>query len=238
MSRHSRFSRRQFVRTAGLTAAAAATTQACRALGLGLDPTASVPAAANEVIPMPTSTILSSPTSQPVASATPPSMIGQVALVKTDDRTHGVRKSLDVLGIRPTQGKRVLLKPNYNTADPAPASTHPEVLRAMAEWLWDSGAESITVGDRSGMGDTRRVMERAGAFEVTSALGLETSVFDELGAEDWVAQQATHWSRGFPLARAVDLGLGVSGPEGIQLVTDDPDSEAYANLLHPILLGG
>ncbi len=321
---------------------------------------------------MPTSTIPTSPTSQPVASATPPSMIGQVALVKTDDRAQGVRKSLDMLGIRPTQGKRVLLKPNYNSADPAPGSTHPEVLRAMAEWLWDSGAESITVGDRSGMGDTRRVMERAGTFELASALGLETVVFDELGADDWVVQQANHWSRGFPLARpvteaesvvlacclkthrfgghftlslkngvgmvakripgqgydymtelhnsayqrrmiaevntayapdlvvidgveafttggpdrgtkvqaqvvlagadrvaldavgvailryygttnevgsgpifeheqiarAVELGLGVSGPDGIQLVTDDPDSAAYANLLRPILLGG
>jgi len=215
-------------------------------------------------------------------------------------------------------------------------------------------------------------MERAGAFEVASALGLETLVFDELGAEDWVAQQATHWSRGFPLARpvveaesvvlacclkthrfgghftlslkngvgmvakripgegydymselhssaqqrrmiaeinsayapdlvvidgveafttggpdrgtkvdaqvvlagvdrvaldavgvailryygttnevgsgpifeqdqiarAVELGLGVSGPEGIQLVTDDPESDAYADLLRPILLDG
>jgi uncharacterized protein (DUF362 family) len=130
-------------------------------------------------------------------------MIGRVTLVKTDDRASGVRKALDMLGIRPTQGKRVFLKPNYNSDDPAPGSTHPDVLRAMAEWLWDTGAESITVGDRSGMGNTRRVMDRAGAFELASALGLETVVFDELGADDWVVQQANHWSRGFPLARPV-----------------------------------
>ena len=71
----------------------------------------------------------------------------------------------------------------------------------MTEWLWESGAETITVGDRAGMGDTRTVMERAGAFELASDLGLETVVFDELGPEDWVGQQANHWSRGFPLAR-------------------------------------
>ncbi|HEX9676703.1 MAG TPA: hypothetical protein VGA07_12055, partial [Anaerolineales bacterium] len=62
-----------------------------------------------------------------------------MALVKTDDRAYGVRRSLDLLEHDPTQGKRVLLKPNYNTADPAPASTHPEVLWVFSQWLWDSG---------------------------------------------------------------------------------------------------
>jgi uncharacterized protein (DUF362 family) len=152
---------------------------------------------------MPTNTFPPSPTDQPMASATPPSMIGRVALVKTEDRAHGVRRALDLLEIRPTQGKRVFLKPNYNSADPAPGSTHPDVLRALSEWLWDSGAESISVGDRSGMGDTAAVMRRAGAFELASELGLETVVFDELNADGWVAREASHWSRGFSVARPV-----------------------------------
>ena len=38
------------------------------------------------------------------------------------------------------------------------------------------------------------------------------------------------------IARAVALGLGVSGPEGIELITDDPESASYAAALEPILL--
>jgi uncharacterized protein (DUF362 family) len=130
-------------------------------------------------------------------------MIGRVALVKTDDRAHGVRRALDLLGARPTQGKHVFLKPNYNSADPAPGSTHPDVLRSLTEWLYATGAESITVGDRSGMGDTRQVMRRTGAFELAEELGLETVVFDELDADGWVPYEAEHWSRGFAIARPV-----------------------------------
>ncbi|MEW6568431.1 MAG: DUF362 domain-containing protein [Chloroflexota bacterium] len=164
-----------------------------------------MPTPTSEQVTMPTHTPPATATPQPTPSPTPPSLVGRVALVKTDDRASGVRRALDLLGIRPTQGKRVLLKPNYNTADPAPASTHPDVLRALAQWLLDSGSESVTVGDRSGMGDTRAVMERVGAFEAAAELGLGTAVFDELPAEGWVWQQppGSHWSRGFALARPV-----------------------------------
>jgi uncharacterized protein (DUF362 family) len=40
------------------------------------------------------------------------------------------------------------------------------------------------------------------------------------------------------IARAVELGLGVDGPEKIELVTDDPDSEGYAAQIREILLQG
>ena len=37
------------------------------------------------------------------------------------------------------------------------------------------------------------------------------------------------------IARAVELGLGVSSPEEIELVTDDEESEAYAAEIRAIL---
>jgi uncharacterized protein (DUF362 family) len=40
------------------------------------------------------------------------------------------------------------------------------------------------------------------------------------------------------IARAVELGLGVDGPEKIQLVTADPDSEIYATQIQEILTRG
>ena len=40
------------------------------------------------------------------------------------------------------------------------------------------------------------------------------------------------------ITRAVELGLGVDGPEKIELVTDDPESAAYAREIQRILQHG
>lgn len=52
----------------------------------------------------------------------------QVSLVKTSDRESGIKKAIELLGINPVKGKDVLLKPNFNTADPFPGSTHNDTL--------------------------------------------------------------------------------------------------------------
>ena len=129
--------------------------------------------------------------------------IARLAFVKTSDRLEGVRKAIALLGFNPVAGKSVFLKPNFNSADPTPGSTHPEVLRALVTALKAMGASQITVGDRSGMGDTRRVLEKLGVFELADELGFDTVVFDELGADDWVMIQPEggHWKKGFPFAR-------------------------------------
>lgn len=129
--------------------------------------------------------------------------VARIALVKTQDRAVGVRQAIELLGINHFAGKRIFLKPNFNSADPAPGSTHPEVLSALVTALKELGVDRVTVGDRSGMGDTRQVMERIGVFELADNLGFETMVFDELSADDWVMVQPTggHWKQGFPMAR-------------------------------------
>ena len=86
--------------------------------------------------------------------ATPDSSLSAVALVATMDRAAGVRRAIELLGINPIRGYNVLLKPNFNSADEAPGSTHPDVLKALLASLGDLGARSITLADRSGMGDT------------------------------------------------------------------------------------
>ena len=44
--------------------------------------------------------------------------LSRIALLKTDDRKHGVKGSLRALSINPVKGRDVLIKPNFNTADP------------------------------------------------------------------------------------------------------------------------
>jgi uncharacterized protein (DUF362 family) len=147
------------------------------------------------------------------APAAPPKTnpAAQVAFVKTQDRAAGVNKALDMLGINPVQGKNVFLKANFNSADPTPGSTHGDTLSTLIQRLQAMGADRITIGDRSGMGNTRQVMQQKGLFSMADELGFETVIFDELGPEAWQLFQPdnSHWSRGFWLARPALLADGV-----------------------------
>ena len=131
--------------------------------------------------------------------------LAQVAFVRSGDRVEGVRRALALLAEEEFGGQNVLLKPNFNSAHTTPGSTHNDVLRTLVQELGERGARSITVGDRSGMGATRQVMEQKGVFAMAGELGFETVVFDELDEEQWVRMQppGSHWQAGFPFARPV-----------------------------------
>jgi uncharacterized protein (DUF362 family) len=146
------------------------------------------------------------PTSPPASGN-----LAQIAFVKTQDRAAGVNKALDLLGINPVQGKNVFLKANYNSADPTPGSTHSDTLSALVRRLQGMGVDRITIGDRSGMGNTRQVMQQKGLFSMADELGFQTLVFDELGPDEWDLFQPenSHWSRGFWVARPVLQADGI-----------------------------
>jgi hypothetical protein len=66
-----------------------------------------------------------------------------VALVKTRDRAQGIARAIGLLKVNPVKGKAVLLKPNFNTADPYPASTHNDTLEALFVHLKGMGAKAL-----------------------------------------------------------------------------------------------
>lgn len=211
------FSRREFLRLiialGGATALSAileACSQAEVTQEVSISPTATrqIPTATQEIQPTATRDIeqtepteTSAPT--PTASDAVDDGISRIAFVMTDNRAEGVRRAIDMLGIKSLDGKNVFIKPNFNSADPTPGSTHPDVLRALVTALKALGSVKITVGDRSGMGDTRRVMEQVGAFRLADEMGFETIIFDEMSADDWVMVKPanSHWEKGFPFAR-------------------------------------
>jgi uncharacterized protein (DUF362 family) len=131
--------------------------------------------------------------------------MSKVAFIKTNDRTAGVQAAIALMPLPDVEGKSVFLKPNLNSADPTPGSTHPDVLRALVRALQEDGARRIVVGDRSGMGDTRQVFEQRGVFAMAEELGFEALVFDELEAAQWepVDMPEGHWQRGYAIARPV-----------------------------------
>ncbi|MDP2967871.1 MAG: DUF362 domain-containing protein, partial [Deltaproteobacteria bacterium] len=128
----------------------------------------------------------------------------RVALVKTDDRKKGVKESLKTLNVNPVKGKNVLIKPNFNTADITPGSTHNDTLVALVEEIWEMGARSISLGERS-YPLTREVMEKKGILPILDKLNVKVIDFDNLEEKDWVLfkPKKSHWPNGFRIARPI-----------------------------------
>jgi len=127
-----------------------------------------------------------------------------VALASTKDRRKGVKEAIDLLGVNSFRGKSVVLKPNFNTADPAPGSTHNDTLRSLILALQQMGARQITLAERSGPGNsTRTVMQKKGIFELAQELGFNIVNLEEVGPEGWVKiePKESHWSQGFLFPR-------------------------------------
>ncbi len=210
-----KINRRGFLRMAGAWGKAAGLTlfmQACEKVGIPITPVethAQPPTTASptESIPLTHTpgSVNATPLSSPSATAavTPVDNTSHIALVKTMERREGVRQAIDLLGINPIQGKRVFIKANYNSADATPGSTHPDVLRSLGSRLQEMGAQSLVLGERSGMGITREVLQERGVNDIAQELGMELVIFDELGADGWVSfePEGSHWQRGFLFAR-------------------------------------
>jgi len=128
-----------------------------------------------------------------------------VALVKTRDRTQGVKEALKLLTFPSPQGKSVVIKPNFNTADPAPGSTHNDTLRQIILEMKARGAGRMTLAERSGPPATAQVMEDKGIPALARELGFEIVNFEMLGPDGWKHFQPDggHWKNGFDIARPI-----------------------------------
>jgi uncharacterized protein (DUF362 family) len=102
-------------------------------------------------------------------------------------------------------GKRVVLKPNFNSADAAPASTHNDTLVQLITELHERDARTITLGESSGPPQTHGVMEEKGIFDLARAHRFDVVDFEQIADDQWVASPAagTHWPDGFALPRLV-----------------------------------
>jgi uncharacterized protein (DUF362 family) len=131
-------------------------------------------------------------------------MKARVSLVRTENRNLGVKKAIDLLKSNPFQGKAVILKPNLNSADATPGSTHIDTLRSLVSTLKAMGSKRITVAERSGPGDsTRAFMEKKGVFALAKELGFDIVDLQEMSADGWVHMRPrdSHWRDGFLFPR-------------------------------------
>jgi len=83
---------------------------------------------------------------------------------------ESVLKAVNLIGgfeLFVKKGETVLLKPNFNTADPFPASSDFEFVKTVADLIYDYGAKIVMIGESSTMSlNTRKVMEKLGIFEL------------------------------------------------------------------------
>jgi uncharacterized protein (DUF362 family)/Pyruvate/2-oxoacid:ferredoxin oxidoreductase delta subunit len=94
-----------------------------------------------------------------------------------------VKQAVDLLGgihkfVNPEE--RVLIKPNLlkGKAPEAAVTTHPEIVRAVIRLVRGAGGEAM-VGDSPGMGDLRKVCEKAGILDVVNEEGAVLADMDE-----------------------------------------------------------
>jgi hypothetical protein len=102
-------------------------------------------------------------------------------------------------------GKRVTLKPNFNSADACPASTHDDTLKQLVTELKERDARSVTLGESSGPRGTVSVLDAKGTRDLARDVGFDVVNFDEIADSDWVpfSPPGTHWPEGYHLPRLV-----------------------------------
>jgi uncharacterized protein (DUF362 family) len=98
-----------------------------------------------------------------------------------------------------------VIKPNFNTADPAPGSTHNDTLRQIVLEMKARGASRLTLAERSGPPKTAKVLEDKGIPALGREMGFEIIDFEDLGPEGWkhFQPEGSHWKNGFDIAKPV-----------------------------------
>ncbi len=129
--------------------------------------------------------------------------MSKLSLVINQNREEGTVQAIDLLGENKVEGKNVVLKPNFNTADPAPGSTDIITLRSLIVKLKEMGVKSITLAERSGPVDTRKCMEEKGIFELAEELDFQIINLAEVGVEEYIhiRPKDSYWKDGFLFAK-------------------------------------
>jgi uncharacterized protein (DUF362 family) len=126
----------------------------------------------------------------------------EIFIAGASDRRIGVQRVLKDVDLSVYSGAEIALKANYNSADPPPASTHIDTLDALCTAILAEKPQKLTLAERSGMGNTRSVLEARGVIALALERGFSAVVLDELDRTGWEEIQAPglHWSRGFFIA--------------------------------------
>ncbi len=127
----------------------------------------------------------------------------KVAIVAAADRAEGIRRAAQLIGWPAGKLSRVLVKPNCNSAHNFPGSTHITALETVVAELRSRRAGEIVVADRSGMGNTPRVMERKSFDELGKKMNVRVVPLESLKSDEWshAELEGGHWARGVEIPK-------------------------------------
>ncbi|HTY13912.1 MAG TPA: DUF362 domain-containing protein [Candidatus Omnitrophota bacterium] len=134
-----------------------------------------------------------------LSGAAMPDAVSQVYVAKTGDRIKGLETLWHYIKLPDLTGKKVAIKANFNSDDPFPATTHLDTLEFVIKKLKAAGAASITIAERSGMGDTAKILKDRGVEALADRSGVRIINLDKVSAESWkpVRNRGDHWRSGF-----------------------------------------
>jgi uncharacterized protein (DUF362 family) len=130
----------------------------------------------------------------------------KVFVVKSTDRKSGVIQAMTMAGLGfAAGGREVVLKPNFNTSDPAPGSTHDDTIRQIVTELKNAGSGKITMAESSGPGGTANVIREKGTPKLCSELGIDFVDYDTIPESEWETFQidGMHWPNGLAIPNLI-----------------------------------
>ena len=163
----------------------------------------------------------------------------KVAVAYAETPAEGVREVISRTGnldfIKP--GEKVLIKPNVNSDDPAPGTTHPEALAEVVRLAKAKGAY-VVVGDRSNPSwQTIPAMEKTGMYQTAEQAGADEIVGFE--NEEWVRvkpEMAKNWPKGFRIPKRLtqfDHIISVPVLHTHQITSHSLALKNLVGLIHP-----
>jgi uncharacterized protein (DUF362 family) len=99
------------------------------------------------------------------------------------DLTAGIDQAVAAIGgfeklVDP--GDTILVKPNFNTADPPPASSDPQFVQAVIKLLYAYGAKRVVLGESSMISrSTHETLQETGMLQAAQEVGADVVTFDE-----------------------------------------------------------
>ena len=128
-------------------------------------------------------------------------LTAKIALHKTTNRKVGVQTVMELLDYPSMKDKHVIVKPNFNTSDPAPASTHNDTLSQLITEIKNMDAANITLAERSYQPFDEVIAEK-GIKEMAEELGFN---IQNLDLDDYTqfTRDDLHWENGFRIPNII-----------------------------------
>lgn len=116
-----------------------------------------------------------------------------------EDLKSSIKKAVDLIGgfeKLVSGGDKVIVKPNFNSDDPFPASSDPEFVKNVVLLLYEAGASQVVIVESSGIPwlPTRKVLEKTGMLKAAQECNAEVRILDE---GEWVevAIEGKRWKK-------------------------------------------